>query len=85
MTAIHLTHAAELHAVDGPTGRHVEVIRGELHDAGGNVLFAGTADECVEKVESFRLVTSLVPTEWQKVPEGTQVAGATHLWDCVTE
>lgn len=79
MTTIYLTHAAEIYALDGPTGEHAEVVRGEVRDHGGNVLFAGTADECVE--QKFRIPTRLVPTEWNRV-EG-EVAGADHLWQLV--
>jgi hypothetical protein len=78
MTAVHLTHAAELWTAEGATGRHVEVIRGEVRDHGGNVLFAGTAEECVAK--SYRVPTRLVPTEWREVGE---VAGADHQWQMV--
>jgi len=79
MTAIHLTHAAELYATDGPTGDHVEVLRGEVQDYGGNVLFAGTADECV--AQKHRIPTRRVPTEWRKV--AGEVAGADHTWQLV--
>ena len=80
MTTTYLTHAAELYATDGPTGEHVEVLRGQVEDYGGNVLFAGTADECVAK--KFRVPTRRVPTEWRKV--AGDVAGADYTWQLVT-
>jgi hypothetical protein len=78
-TAIGLTHAAELWTKEGPTGDHVEVIRGEVQDHGGNVLFAGTADECV--AQKYRVPTRLVPTEWRKV-DG-EVGHAEYTWELV--
>lgn len=63
MTAIHLAHAAEIFTAAGPTGNVAEVLRGEVRDYGGNVLFAGTADECVANRATWRIPTRLVPTE----------------------
>lgn len=74
-----LKHAAELWSNDGPTGKHVEVVSGEIHDAGGNVLFVGTADECVAK--RFRVPTELVPTKWNTIED--DVVGAEHTWQLV--
>lgn len=81
MTATRLTHAAEIYTPYGPTGRHAEVIRGEVQDHGGNVIFAGTADECVAR--TYRVPVRLVPTEWRKA-DG-DVCGADHAWECVVE
>lgn len=84
MTAVYLNHAAEIWSADptaaGPTGRFAEVLRGEVQDHGGNVLFAGTADECV--AQRYQIPTRLVPTEWREV--AGEVAGADHHWQLVT-
>lgn len=81
-TAIWLDHSAELYSLTGPTGRHVRVLRGEVHDAGGNVLFAGSADDCQRQV--WRVYTRLVPTQWERVEQ--VVAGADFAnWQCVVE
>jgi hypothetical protein len=86
MTAIHLDHAAEIWSggnSPGPTGKFAHVLRGEVRDYGGNVLFAGTADQCVRQ-RKRGLPVRLVPTEWEKV-DG-DVAGADHGdWQMVTE
>ncbi len=92
MNANYLNHAAELWTTTGPTGDHVEVIRGEVQDYGGNVLFAGTADECLEfdqpntgrnvRPDRGGKLTRLIPTEWRRVTG--EVAGAKHQWQLVT-
>lgn len=78
MTTFHLTHAAELCNLTGPTGEFVEVVRGEVRDHGGSVLFAGTADECVAERRGWRVPTRLVPTEWRRV--SGEVGGADYTW-----
>lgn len=78
-TSYHLTHAAELCSTAGPTGRFVEVLAGEVRDHGGNVLFSGTADECV--AQQFLFPVRFVPTEWRDVPG--EVAGADHTWQWI--
>lgn len=78
MTSIWLTHAAEVCDADGPTGRYVEVVAGEVRDYGGNVLYAGTADACVRKRTRYRTPTRLVPTETR--PVAGHVAGADVTW-----
>lgn len=80
-TAIHLTHACEIWSDDarGPTGKHAEVLAGEVRDFGGNTLFAGTADECVET--KWRVSTVLTPTDWR--PVAGIVAGCVHQWGWV--
>ncbi len=71
--ALWLKHAAEVWAGmpdPGPTGDYAEVTAGEVRDEGGNVLFSGTADDCVrEKRRLGRLAIKarLVPTEWRNV------------------
>jgi len=77
--AKYVKHAAELWVKDGPSGKHVDVIHGEVHDAGGNVLFAGPADQCAAK--RYRIPTSLVPTKWNAIAE--EVVGADHVWQMV--
>ncbi len=84
MTALHVANAAEVFGNEGPTGRFVEVIEGEIHDAGGNVLYSGTAGECREKLSSFvdgvRKSLSLVPTK--VVHHKKEIGGSDCLWDC---
>lgn len=84
-TATWLRHAAEIWSADpanaGPTGRFAEVLRGEVRDRGGNVLFAGTADACV--AQGYRIPYRLVPTEWREV--AGEVADVEHRWQLVTE
>jgi len=75
-TTLWLKHAAEVVNNEGPTGNFVEVLTGEVQDYGGNVLFAGSADECV--AEKWRIPTRLVPKTTRKV--NAEVAGADHLW-----
>lgn len=79
MNATHLDHAAEVYANDGPTGSLVEVIRGDVRDYGNNVLFSGSAEECVSK--KFRVQTRLVPTEWKK----SDATSAETMWQLVIE
>lgn len=83
----HLAHAAEIYSADpsgpGPTGEFAEVIRGEVRDHGGNVLFAGSADECVRQAAAWRIPVRLVPTEWRRVE--LEVSGADHHWQLVIE
>ncbi len=80
-----MTHAAEIWFADpasaGPTGDHAEVIRGEVRDAGGNVLYAGPAGQCTIRAAKYIQPTTLVPTGWRRV-EG-EVSGATHTWQPV--
>lgn len=83
MSEIYLDHAAELWTNQGPTGDYVQVLEGELRDAGGNVLFAGEADECARRQYEFRRATK-VPTKWMRRPEDV-IVGADHLWQCVVE
>lgn len=82
--ATYLKHAAEIWATSGshpgPTGRFAEVIRGEVQDRGGNVLFSGTADECAAK--SFRVPVRLVPTEWRDA--GDDVTSDGPEWQMVS-
>lgn len=84
MTAtIHLTHAAEIYTREGSTGRFAEVVRGEVRDHGGNILFAGTADECVANRGEWRIPVVLVATELRAV--AGEVSGADHTWQLVVE
>ncbi len=86
-TAYHLTHAAEIYgpatSLDnaGPTGEWAEVTAGEVRDYGGNVLFSGTADECVRERAEWRIPTRLVPTAWEKF--AGDVCGCDHEWQLV--
>lgn len=83
--AVHLTHAAEIWSTDpgaaGPTGDFAMVVRGEVRDHGGNVLFAGTATECAFAQKRLRVPSRLCPTEWREV--GCEVTGADYLWQLV--
>lgn len=84
-TGIHLTHAAELWTDGdnpGPTGRYVEVLAGEVRDYGGNLLFAGSADECVTAATGTT-PTRLVPTKWLAV--AADYVEADNVWQMVTE
>ncbi|TXH51885.1 MAG: hypothetical protein E6Q97_17555 [Desulfurellales bacterium] len=58
--AFHVTEICDRH---GPTSRFVTVLEGQVIDAGGNVLFEGFADECVEAQQRFRIPTQLNPTK----------------------
>jgi hypothetical protein len=84
MTA-YLRHAAEIWSAApqdaGPTGRFAEVLRGQVQDAGGNVLFEGNADDCVAERAAFRGPAKLVPTDWREV--NGDVVGADHSWQLV--
>lgn len=79
--ATYLKHAAEIWTNGGPTGDFAEVLEGQLQDAGGNVLFSGSADACVAEKPSYRIPTKLVPTKWIKVVG--DVADADHSWQLV--
>lgn len=85
--ATHLRHATEIWSGRpqdaGPTGRFAEVLRGQIQDAGGNVLFEGSADACAVERDSYRVPTKLVPTEWRECIG--EVVGADHSWQLVTE
>jgi hypothetical protein len=83
MNATHQTHAAEIYHLDGPTGDFAEVLRGDVRDHGGNVLFSGSADECVAEAASYRIPVRLVPTEWRRV--AGEVVGADYHWQLVIE
>ena len=83
MRAVFLDHCAEVWSLGGPTGRFARVLSGEVRDAGGNVLFAGSADDCVAFGRRSVPHLRLVPVTWEPVPE--EVAGATHNWQCVVE
>lgn len=78
---LYVTHAAQVVTKEGPTGRYVEVLVGEVQDYGGNVLFHGTADECVEA--KFRVPTRLVPKAWRSA--AVEIAGAEHTWAWVED
>lgn len=79
-----LRHAAEIWNRDGePTGNFAEVMRGQVQDVGGNVLYEGSADECVWERQSFRVPTQLVPTAW--VTFHGDVTEANHCWQLVME
>ena len=82
-TATYLKNAAEIYTTAGPTGDFAEVVRGEVTDYGGNVLFSGTAGECIQYAHGLRVPYRLVPTEWRRV--AGEVAGATNTWGCVIE
>ena len=86
--AVHVRHAAEVYGKEGPTGRFVEVLEGEVHDYGGNVLFAGGADECAERASRLVPPVRLVPTKTRDAGEDAgevagEVAGADVTWQCV--
>lgn len=76
---LHVEHAAEVCDRNGPTGRFVIVTRGEIQDHGGNVLFRGTAAECVRARIGWRVPTVLVPTETREPADG-EVSGADNTW-----
>lgn len=76
--ATYLDHAVEIHSSTGPTGEFARVLRGEVRDAGGNVLFAGTADECHAYSLTLCTPTRLVPTSID-VPS-RDVCGAAVTW-----
>lgn len=67
MTTYSVKHAAELCGLDGPTGELVEVVLGTVEDEGGNVLFRGTADDCVEFSQRWRGSTRLIPSSWRRL------------------
>lgn len=73
-------HAAEMWTAEGAIGNHVEVLAGEVRDYGGNMLFAGSADDCVYQAGLWELPTRLVPTEWREVGE---IVSADHTWQMV--
>lgn len=79
------THAAELCANDGPTGEFVEVLAGEIRDAGGNILFAGTADECIAYQEQFidNNYRMRCPTSVKK--SKVEISGSDFLWGYAVE
>ena len=76
--AIHVSHASELCDNSGPTGELVEVLRGEIQDYGGNALFSGPADECVEEQKKYRIPTRRVPKEIKRHKE--EIGGADNHW-----
>lgn len=78
-TVTGLDHASEIYDTFGPTGEYVEVLRGEVRDMGGNVLFSGTAHECAREQRDWRIPTQLVPTETRPV-EGEVYPE--RLWTC---
>jgi hypothetical protein len=84
---IHVKHAAELWAVDGPTGEMVEVLAGEVCaagcGAGRGVLFRGTADECDAEAKTYRIPVTLNPTEWKRHPE--EISGCDRLWQAAID
>ena len=82
-TIYHVPHAAETCETDGPTGDWVEVVAGEIRDAGGNVLFAGTADECVTHQAGYvsGIYTERWPTKTVPLPGGTVECDCDHLWE----
>lgn len=78
ISATYLDHAVELFSSTGPTGEFARVLRGEVQDAGGNVLFAGSADDC----HAFSL-TVRVPSRLVATSVGTplrNVCGADVTW-----
>lgn len=79
-TEIHVRHASEICDHDGPTGEFAEVLAGEVCDWGGNVLFAGTPDDCVREQAKYRIPTGLVPTKTRKLADGERIAGADVTW-----
>lgn len=81
MSAVHYDHAAEIWTNNAPTGRFARVLKGQVRDYGGNVIFSGTADECAAYAEKNR-PCRLVPTDWQD--HGEEVAGADVTWQLVT-
>lgn len=79
---LHLKHAADIWSTTGPTGRFAEVFCGRVEDHGGNVLFEGTADQCV--AQKWRIPVRLVPTDWVEI-FSQEVTGADHFWQFVVE
>ena len=83
-TGVHLPHAADIWVngdVPAPTGQWAEVLEGEVRDYGGDVLFSGTADECVADRAKWRMPTRLVPTRWRRVD--AEFVDADVLWQLV--
>jgi hypothetical protein len=85
MTAIHVPHAAEKMSNEGPTGQFVEVIDGRVEDAGGNVHYSGSADACLDYLNSLRQPSAmrLVPTKIRPATKGQEIVSADTLWRCV--
>jgi hypothetical protein len=81
--ATYTDHATEIYSASGPTGRFARVLTGELRDAGGNVLFAGSAAACVQARRKWRSPTVLVPVTTECV--GTILGADCSDWQCVIE
>jgi hypothetical protein len=85
-TKIHVAHAAELCVTTGdwpgPSGEFVEVLAGELRDSGGNVLFEGSADDCVREkgkyTQGFRAGLRLCPTKWRRTEN--EICASDYSW-----
>ena len=78
MTSVHLDHAAEVCNQHGATGEFVRVLTGKVTDYGDNVLFAGSAGDCVKWTRNLKIPFRLVPVTVE--PAGGEVAGADHVW-----
>ena len=83
--AIYLDNAAEIYTQEGPTGEFAEVTHGRVEDAGGNLLFSGTANQCVRQLRNrYGGERVLVPTAWKRVV-GPVVGARNHQWQFVVE
>jgi hypothetical protein len=75
---IYVRHCAEVIGLQGPTGELVEVLEGKIQDYGGNVLFSGTADECVKQEHRYRIPIRRIPTVVRHHLD--TIAEADHHW-----
>lgn len=79
MAAVHVFAVCEIWEREGPTGDFAEVLEGEVRDAGGNVLFAGSAADCVSEAAKYRLRVQCWPTKvGPNLPEGS---GGEHCFN----
>jgi hypothetical protein len=62
---------SEVYREDGPTGQFVAVVSGVLVDAGGNILYEGSAEACERRRARYRIPTRLQPTRIGGVVEPT--------------
>ena len=76
----YVAHACEIYSLEGPTGRHAEVLSGRVEDYGENVLFSGSAEKCAVEQRKYRIPTRLVPT---LVRPANIVDAGESKWQCV--
>ena len=85
MTAIFVNSICELWTLEGPTGYFAEVLEGEIRDAGNNVHFSGSAEQCEKEFATYRSGVSVAcwPTKvGPRLPEGSSGA---HCWNLFME